>query len=203
MKSIAMHFDDIEQQAKKLEELFKTSKQVIPPLFPPNEAWADIFDSLTNTTPNKSSLYDRLEIDSEDAGHDAPEEEQETNFDEIKKLVRVPDFETYIVAFFDSMAEYNTAAEIYYIGEDLEGYPFDTLDIENALRFNSKNEAYDYVNQLDSYKFTRKGNNKFHVFRERLEYTKDERVSDEIRNLESIIDTLTKELNELKSKESK
>lgn len=195
MKSIAMHFDDIEQQAKKLEELFKTSK----PIFPPNEAWVDIFDNLTN----KSSLYDRLEIDSEDAGHDAPEEEQETNFDEIRKLVRVPDFETYIVAFFDGMAEYNTAAEIYYIGEDLDGYPFDTLDIENALRFNSKNEAYDYVNQLESYKFTRKGNNKFHVFRERLEYTKDERVSDEIRNLESIIDTLIKELNELKSKESK
>lgn len=198
MKSIAAHFDDIEQQARYLEQLFKNSKPVFPPVIPPNEAWVDIFDSLTN-----SKEYDRLEIDSEDAGHDAPEQEsQESNFDEIKKLVRVPDFETYIVAFFDSMADYNTQAEIYYIGEDLEGHPFDTLDIENALRFNSKNEAYDYVNELESYKFTRKGNNKFHVFRERLEYTKDERVSDEISNLERIIDTLTKELNELKSKES-
>lgn len=198
MKPIAAHFDDIEQQAKKLEDLFKISK----PIFQPNgQAWVDIFDSLTNTSPNKSSLYDRLEIDSEEAGHDAPEE-QESNFDEIKKLVRVPDFETYIVAFFDSMADYNTQAEIYYIGEDNEGYPFDTLDIENALRFNTQDDAYDYVNELESYKFTRKGNNKFHVFRERLEYTKDERVSDEISNLERIIDTLTKELNELKSKES-
>lgn len=193
MKSIAAHFDDIEQQARYLEQLFKNSKPVMPPN---GQAWVDIFDSLTN-----SKEYDRLEIDSEDAGHDAPEE-QESNFDEIKTLVRVPDFETYIVAFFDSMADYNTQAEIYYIGEDLEGHPFDTLDIENALRFNSKNEAYDYVNELESYKFTRKGNNKFHVFRERLEYTKDERVSDEISNLERIIDTLTKELNELKSKES-
>lgn len=192
MKSIAMHFDDIEQQARTLEQLFKNSK----PIFPPNEAWVDIFDSLTN---NKE--YDRLEIDSEDAGHDTPEE-QESNFDEIKTLVRVPDFETYIVAFFDSKAEYNTQAEIYYIGEDNEGYPFDTLDIENALRFNTQDDAYDYANELESYKFTRKGNNKFHVFRERLEYTKDERVSDEISNLERIIDTLTKELNELKSKES-
>lgn len=110
--------------------------------------------------------------------------------DEIKTLVKVPELETYVIGYFEK-----DTSDILYIGDS--GYPIDTPDIEDAIRFSTAEEAYDFIDEeLFSYRFTRKAaTSEFKVFRERLEYTKDER---EKRKIQEEINSLEKKLSHLK-----
>lgn len=110
--------------------------------------------------------------------------------DEIKTLVKVPELETYVIGYFERVT-----SDILYIGDS--GYPIDTPDIEDAIRFSTADEAYDFIDEeLSNYRFTRKSaTSEFKVFRERLEYTTDER---EKRKIQEEINSLEKKLSHLK-----
>lgn len=189
----------IKDQENQINEVKSSQEQQKPTL---NNTWIDstliphMLPYKTDTIGNPFKIPNRavsdVKVPSLPSLHELGQKNPDNRkIDEIKTLVKVPELETYVIGYFERVT-----SDILYIGDS--GYPIDTPDIEDAIRFSTAEEAYDFIDEeLSNYRFTRKSaTSEFKVFRERLEYTKDER---EKKMIQKEIDSLEKKLSKLKT----